>query len=792
MSCLAPSLRVVLNAGPRHPVSCTLHYSPSTSSQNYFPFRCRLLHSIHLVAMVLNGQASSQNPNFFALRSNGEILSVREQSENDNISQITEATNINDLPRISINSRFYVKEEHIFTKRARHSWVWQHGTCLLQLQDKEPYWSCNICDEKHHPILYSARTTANASRHLETKHQKYDPENADAPSADSSQQHVDNMFSFKRHKNSSSEIPKPLAERFKEAIIAWIVNYQIAFLVVENNFFRDLIYILSPSLAQLLPSGNTIRKWIIAKYEEEKGRIKREIREDSLSNIHISFDLWTSTNQMAMMAIVAHYTNQSFQVQTRLLALRRLYGTHSGENQAKLIIDVLKEYEITDKIGYFITDNASNNDTCIDIIVRTLLPTFTAEQRRQRRLRCWGHIINLAAKAFLFGKNPDDFDRAILVNRTLRDEQEELTEWRKCGPIGKLHNVIVAIRRSPQRRETFMELAEAGDEFSHLMVVQDNATRWNSAYHMIERALQKRTNIDKFIERTLYEKESVIANEDCLTDEDWLVLTKTKDILKPFSDQTKRLQSRASDGTHGAAWEAYPSCEFLLQHILAKKQEYEHDYEPDDDPENAEEVTWHRKHIRTCINNCWGKLDEYYQLLDDLPVYSAALALNPGQKLAFIETRWAHKPGWIRDAKKKIKKDWETLWKGRQTAATTTIPNPIHSIKYPSSSHCEPDAFEQFLNPPNFYTNQPTSSIDEYDEYLKIRAAKCEEPLAWWAGRREEWPNLFRMAMDILSIPLMSSECERIFSSAGWTLSDRRSGLKEDIIEATTCLRGWQ
>ena len=83
---------------------------------------------------------------------------------------------------------------------------------------------------------------------------------------------------------------------------------------------------------------------------------------------------------------------------------------------------------MTDKIGYFITDNASNNDTCIDIIVRTLLPTFTAEQRRQRRLRCWGHIINLAAKAFLFGKNPDDFDRAILVNRTLREEQEELTE----------------------------------------------------------------------------------------------------------------------------------------------------------------------------------------------------------------------------------------------------------------------------------------------------------------------------------------------------------------------------
>jgi len=46
-----------------------------------------------------------------------------------------------------------------------------------------------------------------------------------------------------------------------------------------------------------------------------------------------------------------------------------------------------------------------------------------------------------------------------------------------------------------------------------------------------------------------------------------------------------------------------------------------------------------RKHIKTSIKNCWGKLDEYYKILDTLPIYGAALALNSAQKLAFIKTK---------------------------------------------------------------------------------------------------------------------------------------------------------
>lgn len=47
------------------------------------------------------------------------------------------------------------------------------------------------------------------------------------------------------------------------------------------------------------------------------------------------------------------------------------------------------------------------------------------------------------------------------------------------------------------------------------------------------------------------------------------------------------------------------------------------------------------------------------------------------------------------------------------------------------------------------------------------------------------------MAYDLLSVPAMSAECERIFSSAGMMIVPKRNRLNEDIVEASECLRSW-
>ena len=54
-----------------------------------------------------------------------------------------------------------------------------------------------------------------------------------------------------------------------------------------------------------------------------------------------------------------------------------------------------------------------------------------------------------------------------------------------------------------------------------------------------------------------------------------------------------------------------------------------------------------------------------------------------------------------------------------------------------------------------------------------------------------KYPNLARMALNVLSVPAMSDEPERLVSSTGLTLTDRRNRAGIDLIEALEQLKSW-
>jgi hypothetical protein len=90
---------------------------------------------------------------------------------------------------------------------------------------------------------------------------------------------------------------------------------------------------------------------------------------------------------------------------------------------------------------------------------------------KHHRLRCNGHTINLAAHAFLFPKAPPN--EAPTKNQVKKDMATEYTKpsdadilkWRKAGPLGKLHNIVVFIRCSPQRIQRFKEISRGRARF---------------------------------------------------------------------------------------------------------------------------------------------------------------------------------------------------------------------------------------------------------------------------------------------------------------------------------------
>ena len=81
---------------------------------------------------------------------------------------------------------------------------------------------------------------------------------------------------------------------------------------------------------------------------------------------------------------------------------------------------------------------------------------------------------------------------------------------------------------------------------------------------------------------------------------------------------------------------------------------------------------------------------------------------------------------------------------------------------------------------------------DEFDRYCKQERVETDAPIEWWQTTGYQlYPRLAQMAIDILSIPPMSDEPERIFSRLGEMITKRRNRLQQDIIQATTCLHSW-
>jgi hypothetical protein len=266
----------------------------------------------------------------------------------------------------------------------------------------------------------------------------------------------------------------------------------------------------------------------------------RKKLQSALSSIHLSVDIWTSPNKRLLLAITGDFIDCTEEKHTKaLLALRTVKG-HSGEAQFPVLRFVLQDYGIMRKLGAVVADNSGTNDTlCQEIEAYLLKEEDLVWESSRWRLRCLGHIINLAVQAFLFHnvigieemKSYDELEESGELGE-LGDETKQ--KFRLLGPLGKLHNIIVNIRSSAGRTAEFLELAER-------MIPLDNRTRWNSWYLSLVVANKYAPSIDTYTKNHFAE-----LSEDYLTPQDWKRLHAIMTFLQPFHRATLETQGHSA------------------------------------------------------------------------------------------------------------------------------------------------------------------------------------------------------------------------------------------------------
>ncbi len=424
-------------------------------------------------------------------------------------------------------------------------------------------------------------------------------------------------------------------------------------------------------------------------------------------------------------------------------------------------MEVINNYKIASKVGYFVIDNASNNDTmietvstciyklfiCLLYLLTGLLVLFNQYQivynAEHHRLCCNGYIINLAAQSFLFYTEDEDLAEKNNEGLLTMPTELEIQQWRQKGPLGKLYNIVVYIQRSTQRKANFRDLSNSHN------LVQDNSTCWNSWYLMINAATKLKTAINLFCHQ--YQEN----NDDLLSEKDWQDLQKLEDFLLFFHDATL-----ATEGQNATIDKVLPTMDFLLEQFETAKCMYAQD-----------------RFMSPCCNAGWAKLDKYYSLTDKSPVYIAALVLSPQWKWEYIDNNWPEE--WRADCRKRMLDFWTTEYK----STTVTVPTQAS------------ESANQVKNTFQKQAQQKKGSRLEEDEYSKYLLApvipKVTDPQSQQLEltQRKSYPNLSIIALDILSIPAMSAKPERLFSGAKITITDCRNKLGIESVQAIKCLK---
>lgn len=115
----------------------------------------------------------------------------------------------------------------------------------------------------------------------------------------------------------------------------------------------------------------------------------------------IALDCWTSPFRQAFMAVTGYFIDEDWNYREILLGFEPLHGTHSGANLSAVLLDLLQQHQIVDRVLAITTDNASNNTTLMSSIHESVQSLELGSNTAIIRVPCIAHVIQLSLKQLL-------------------------------------------------------------------------------------------------------------------------------------------------------------------------------------------------------------------------------------------------------------------------------------------------------------------------------------------------------------------------------------------------------
>ncbi|KAF7125028.1 hypothetical protein RHSIM_Rhsim12G0047200 [Rhododendron simsii] len=518
----------------------------------------------------------------------------------------------------------------------------------------------------------------------------------------------------------------------KRALAEMVIIDELPFRFVEGIGFRKFCKVMQPKFTPV-PSRQTITREVVAIKDYERGKLKKLLKG---RRICLTTDTWTSIQNLNYMCLTAHFIDDDWKLQKRILNFCQIED-HKGATIGKKIESLLLEWNV-DGIFTMTVDNASSNGTAIEYLKRKTLDwKRTVLGHEYMHMRCCAHILNL------------------IVVEGLKDMSESILSVR---------DVVRYVRSSPQRMETFKKCVEKEKIKSKQTVCLDVCDEDLSlegegdegGSHMVP-TLRQATVPNKL---------------------DWKKCGLFATFLKLFYDATKKFSASLFVTSNVFFHDLFEVETRINESILNR------------DPFMSKMAIEMKRKFETY----WGDVEKFNPLL------YVAVALDPRYKLRLVKFCYTRSKGkvvgekmekQVKDVLNKLYDSYEKEGEVRQNVPSAS------SMPRVTEENEDCDRRLNLASEFDTYLEEEYSSVcsSEVDKYLGDLCERRDNPdfdiLVWWKNNSNKYPILSKVARDVLAMPVSTVASESAFSTGGRVLDPFRSSLSPSMVETLVCTQNW-
>ncbi|SCU82889.1 putative transposase of the Rover4 hAT-like family [Lachancea mirantina] len=516
--------------------------------------------------------------------------------------------------------------------------------------------------------------------------------------------------------------------------------------------------------------------------------------------VNLQLDIWTAPNGEAFLGAVISFA-PNFMNATALdladssrvllndsgkphnvhildfISLKR--KKHSGEILCDVLVDLMKKFNLMEKVATITMDNATNNGSLHSYLIHNKLNILKPSAHNPfggtRYIRCASHVLNIQFQKIL---------SQLKLNTVF------------YGAYGKILKLAKIMRFSTRINST---LKETGIPFIPL----ESPTRWMLSWRQIDVFIENFSAYGSWFAKLAESEKDIITSQlrDAFAFDrrDIDFLKYFIEVTRPLMEFTLALQDEDySNLPNGLKFyytlkHYYQKCTEALEGRNMKAKQTGIDFSFLNGQSTLQEAD--KSCILEAMSIAQNSFLGYLVLFERNPLYYLAVVLDPTAKVEGLhevmhheeaQRRYLQSENFIKTYFKQHDLEHQSRDTGNQTISEPTIRRKEKSFIdahlsdfMDTDENCKgldalPVAMEewhQYVNEPRLVGGSRSAAID------------------WWFVRRAAYPRLFKLAMSLFYTKITTCDVERAFSLAGRVMRKDRTRLNSTNMRTLMVLR---